>query len=116
MATLPGNPGVRHLFRKNINIDATNDTCLTCKNQQKYVEGMSNGTLMPCEYSEIIIADDDNAYVQVFHKIYFSSQLFHFQHCLGPEIPSTHVYSLPDNTLVWTMDTNGRLYDRVSSE
>ena len=66
MATLPENPGVRHLFRKSLEMDATNDTCLTCKNKQKFVEGTSNGTLMPCEYSEIKISENNDAYVQVF--------------------------------------------------
>eukprot|EP00090_Calanus_glacialis_P007913 TRINITY_DN16308_c0_g1_i1.p1 TRINITY_DN16308_c0_g1~~TRINITY_DN16308_c0_g1_i1.p1 ORF type:complete len:847 (-),score=98.44 TRINITY_DN16308_c0_g1_i1:552-3092(-) len=99
MATLPAEPGVRHLFRKSTENSATNRTCLTCQNQQKFDLGVSNGTLMPCDYSEVIVSPGFEAYVQ---------------HCLGPDIPSTHIYSLPDNTLIWTMDTNGKLHDQVS--
>jgi len=99
MATLPGQPGVRHLFRKSTVNNPKNHTCLTCQNQQRFDVGISNGTLMPCEYSEVIVSPGYEAYVQ---------------HCLGPDIPSTHIFSLPDNTLLWTMDTNGKLQDQVS--
>ena len=66
MATLPAQPGVRHLFRTSTESSiTTNHTCLTCKNQQKYDFGVSNGTLMPCEYSEVIVSPGFEAYVQV---------------------------------------------------
>ena len=120
MATLPAEPGVRHLFRKSTENSATNRTCLTCQNQQKFDLGVSNGTLMPCDYSEVIVSPGFEAYVQVLliFSIEFVLNLnpfITFQHCLGPDIPSTHIYSLPDNTLIWTMDTNGKLHDQVKT-
>ena len=41
---------------------------------------------------------------------------YHFtliQHCLGPDIPSSHLFSLPSNTLLATLDTNDRLHHQV---
>ena len=35
------------------------------------------------------------------------------QHCLGPDIPSSHLFSLPSNTLLATLDTNDRLHHQV---
>ena len=116
MATLPGQPGVRHLFRKSTVNNPKNHTCLTCQNEQRFDIGISNGTLMPCEYSEVIVSPGYEAYVQVILLSAMCLYLLVFspiQHCLGPDIPSTHIFSLPDNTLLWTMDTNGKLQDQV---
>ena len=65
MATLPAEPGVRHLFRKSIENSSANRTCLTCRNEQQFNVGTSNGTLMPCDYSEVIVSPGFDAYVQV---------------------------------------------------
>ena len=65
MATLPGEPGVRHLFRKSTVNSPKNQTCLTCQNEQNFVYGTSNGTLMPCHYSDVIVSPGFEAYVQV---------------------------------------------------
>ena len=65
MSTLHGQPGVWHLFRKHIENDAMNQTCLTCKDKQKYREDTSHGGLQQCDYSEVIISPDFDSYVQV---------------------------------------------------
>ena len=65
MSTLPGQPGVRHLFKKSTVGDLKNQTCLTCQHEQTFDDGISNGTLMPCEYSEVILSPGYEAYVQV---------------------------------------------------
>jgi len=98
MATLPGQPGVRHLFRKNLKNVLENNTCLSCRDEQQFSAESSTGILMPCDYSETILSPGFDAYAQ---------------HCLGPDIPSTHIFSLPDNILIWTMDTNTRVQHQV---
>ena len=35
------------------------------------------------------------------------------KNCAGPDIPSVHVFSLPDNKLLWTMDRNSHLHHQV---
>ena len=68
MATLPGKPGVRHLFRKSLKNDSASNICLTCKDN--------------CDYSENIISPLYDAYVQVViyiliipHKNIYSTAL-----------------------------------------
>ena len=100
MATLPGQPGVRHLFRKSLENNSANNTCLTCRDN--------------CYYSENIISPLYDAYVQVVILYLNNSLQEYLQHCLGPDIPSTHVFSLPDNSLIWTMDTNTRVQQQVT--
>ena len=99
MATLPGQPGVRHLFRKSLKNDSANNTCLTCRDN--------------CYYSENIISPLYDAYVQVVILYLNNSLQEYLQHCLGPNIPSTHIFSLPDNSLIWTMDNNTRVQQQV---
>ena len=102
MATLPGQPGVRHLFRKSLKNDSANNTCLTCRDN--------------CYYSENIISPLYDAYVQVVILYLNNSLQEYLQHCLGPNIPSTHVFSLPDNNLIWTMDNNTRVQQQVTRQ
>ena len=80
---------------------------------------------LDCEYNEIIISEENNAYVQVsrWHphpktiKIVLSKNHYKiiFQHCLGPGIPSVHIVSLPDNTCLTTLDTNEHVHYQVTS-
>ena len=90
MATLPDTPGVRHLFRVS---PGNQSVCLTCPGQQR--EGRE-GCAVPqdCQYSRVSVSPDQSAYLQ---------------HCLGPHIPSSHVFSLPDNACVRTLETNQHL-------
>ena len=60
MATLASDPGQRHLFM--VNTRNKNVTCLT-KTQQKDENG--RGELVNCEYSQIHISQNKDAYVQV---------------------------------------------------
>ena len=115
MATLPGQPGVRHLFRSHLADNSANNTCLTCRDEQQFSAETSTGILSPCDYSENIISPGFDAYVQVgrYHNSNSLIRIFPPQHCLGPGIPSTHVFSLPGNTLIWTMDTNTRIQQQV---
>ena len=88
MATLPDSPGVRHLFRVS---PGNQSVCLTCPGHQ------GPGLCSPpqdCQYSRVSLSPDQSAYLQ---------------HCLGPHIPSSHVFSLPDNKCVATLDTNQHL-------
>ena len=36
------------------------------------------------------------------------------QQCLGPEVPSTHIFSLPDNKCLMTLDTNSHIHRQVA--
>jgi len=97
IATLPNLPGQRHLFSVQIK-RLEEPRCLTCPGQQRFAK-LSNGSLPNCLFSEVKMAPDFEAYIQ---------------HCLGPDIPSSHLFSLPSNTLLATLDTNQRLQDQVS--
>ena len=86
MATLPGHPGVRHLFRKSLKNDSAKNTCLTCKYN--------------CDYSENIISPLFDAYVQVFIYILITLYKNIYSTVLVPIFPVL-TYSLSLTTLLY---------------
>ena len=36
------------------------------------------------------------------------------QQCLGPDVPSTHVFSLPENRCLVTLDTNSHIHRQLA--
>ena len=69
MATLPGQPGVRHLFRSALANNSANNTCLTCRDEQQFSAESSTGILMPCDFSENIVSPGFDAYAQVIIQL-----------------------------------------------
>ena len=96
--TLPGRPGERHLLSVNSN-NKSHSHCLTCPGHQDLSSPDCLASL-DCHYSHTILAPDLSAYIL---------------HCLGPEVPSSHLFSLPDNKCIRTLDTNQALRSVVST-
>ena len=90
--TLPSQPGVRHLLRAG-GRNRSHTECLTCPGQLA-MESPHCVASLDCHYTNTIMAPDLSAYIL---------------HCLGPDIPSSHVISLPHNKCLKTLDTNQHL-------
>ena len=52
-----------------------------------------------CEYNEVSVSPDMTGYVQ---------------QCLGPHVPSTHIFSLTDNRCLVTLDTNTHIHRQLA--
>lgn len=95
LATLPRRPDVRHVFRV-ADASTHNDTtpvsseCLSCQDAT-YHPNVSN-----CQFARASMSKDFSYYVL---------------NCLGPDVPFSLVYSLPENKLVQVLDTNEDLKD-----
>ena len=71
---------------------------------------------MACEYNEVSVSPDLTGYVQVtlsdsIRVCYLS---LCSQQCLGPDVPSTHIFSLPDNRCLVTLDTNRHIHHQLA--
>ena len=78
---------MRHLFRRHVTGGPDPEhTCLTCPGRQVFGTSSCVSSLT-CEWAEVILSPANTAYLL---------------HCLGPGVPSSHVFSLPDNK-VWTV-------------
>ena len=73
---------MRHLFRRHVTRGPDPEhTCLTCPGRQVFGTSSCVSSLT-CEWAEVILSPANTAYLL---------------HCLGPGVPSSHVFSLPDN-------------------
>jgi len=100
VSTLVNDPGVRHLLRKRLSGPEDKTECLTCLPvNNNNISAQCVRGVQSCEYNEIIISPENNAYVQ---------------HCLGPDVPSVHIISLPDNNCLQTLDTNNHIHSQIA--
>ena len=73
---------MRHLFRRHVTGGPDPEhTCLTCPGRQVFGSSACVSGLA-CEWAEVVMSPANTAYLL---------------HCLGPGVPSSHVFSLPDN-------------------
>lgn len=102
IATLPERPDVRHLFRvqdASTHTDTTpvSSECLSCNTTLVLspTQNVSN-----CQYSRASLSKDFSHYVL---------------DCLGPSIPFSAVYALPQNKLVKVLDDNEDLQEAIAA-
>ena len=96
VAAPAGSPGARQLYRT-AGRGGAGAACLTCSGAQQW--GNCTPPSIPCTYNEITLAPDQSAYLQ---------------RCLGPGLPTTLLFSLPDNTCLAVLDSNTRLAATVA--
>ena len=101
MATLPDRPDVRHIFRVQ-DASSRSDTtpvsseCLSCN--ATLPSTYSNSNVSTCQYARASISTHFNYYVL---------------DCLGPTVPYSLVFSLPDNKFTKVLDTNEELKEAL---
>ena len=108
IGTLPGEPGVRHLLRVNdLSADTDSTTCLTCPEEKANSTAVSDG-------SGDVSEEEDELYYCGFNDAEISpGSGFYVQKCLGPGLPFTRVFSLPDNRPVAVLDANEETREAV---
>ena len=71
--------------------------------------------VVDCEYNEVSVSPDLTGYVQVRHVQYYSRlTVSPAQQCLGPGVPSTHVFSLPESRCLVTLDSNSHIHHQLA--
>lgn len=124
LATLPGRPGVRHLFKvqdasTHEDTDPDVPVCLTCNTALSLLSEPPPAPTEPptVDDGEVIIKtnttsepDDVCQYARAKMSKDFT---YYVLDCLGPDVPHSSVYSLPDNELVKVLDDNQDLQDSI---
>ena len=112
MGTLPLRPDVRHVFRVQ-DASTHNDTtpvsseCLSCNSSSIVTstaaaesnQSHDDNTVFVCQYARASMSKDFSYYVL---------------DCLGPTVPYSLLFSLPNNQLVKILDTNDDVKDMMN--
>ena len=69
-----------------------------------------------CEYNEVSVSPELTGYVQVrsVTLTILQSLSQSSQQCLGPDVPSTHIFSLAENRCLMTLDTNTHIHHQLA--
>ena len=69
-----------------------------------------------CEYNEVSVSPELTGYVQVRSVTLTILQSLSpsSQQCLGPDVPSTHIFSLAENRCLMTLDTNTHIHHQLA--
>ena len=109
LGTLPDRPDVRHLFRvpdasTHQGTYIVTSECLSCNksvqlNNLTTISDKNSSTDQSCQFNTAYLSKDYSFYVL---------------DCMGPSMPQTFVYSLPQNKLAKVLDTNEELQEIIS--
>lgn len=117
LGTLPQRPDVRHLF---VVKDASTHkdtapvphTCLSCNLTQ---HSFPNLTFLNTTITDLGSKEGNNVSTCQYSRATLSKDFSHYVlDCMGPSVPHSLLFSLPDNKLVQILDTNRDLQELLS--